>query len=199
LASKVIIFSIKILDQFIIWINPDQNKSQPERSSSNRLLSSQRIRQAIYEKYLSWSRWRIACRALFLSCITTPDGKQIDAKYLSPRIMSDPPMSAYHFATEMPCPKDWQVWIEFWEEVTFPGFVLVTSLGTWIHKSHRPNEWFYNSAADSLFQQTPGGGNFYVRTESDLRALLHSNSLRKQGPLVPKTSANWALPEVALR
>ena len=29
LASKVIIFSLKIMDQFMIWITPDQNKSQP--------------------------------------------------------------------------------------------------------------------------------------------------------------------------
>jgi hypothetical protein len=35
LASKVIIFSIKFLDQFIIWINPDQNKSQPIEASGD--------------------------------------------------------------------------------------------------------------------------------------------------------------------
>jgi hypothetical protein len=29
LASKVIIFSIKIMDQFMIWINPDQNYCKP--------------------------------------------------------------------------------------------------------------------------------------------------------------------------
>jgi hypothetical protein len=91
-------------------------------------------------------------------------------------------MSALDFATEMPCPKDWEVWIDFWAEVTFPGFVLVTSLGPWVHKSHRPNEWFYNSAADSLFQRAPGGGNFYVRSNSELRALRSQQLFAKAGP-----------------
>jgi hypothetical protein len=52
--------------------------------------------------WVPWNRCRIACRALFLSDITTPDGKQIDSRYLISGVLLDPPLSLYDFGQEEP-------------------------------------------------------------------------------------------------
>jgi hypothetical protein len=118
------------------------------------------------EYWVSWNRCRISCKALFLSDITTPDGKQIDNRYLNKDVMRDPPLSAYDFGREEPSDSDWEMWSQFWHEYTYPSLVLVISLGPWICSSHRPNEWFYNQEADSLFRRVAGGGYYYGRVNS---------------------------------
>lgn len=120
--------------------------------------------------WVSWNRCRIACKALFLSCITTPDGKQIDNRFLSSDVLRDPPLSAYDFGREEPSDEDWAIWSQFWHEFTYPGLVLVVSLGPWICSSHRPNEWYYNQEADSLFRRVAGGGYFFGRTNTRNRS-----------------------------
>ena len=116
------------------------------------------------EAFISWNRCRIACLALFLSDIVTADGRAIDPRYLDGSVMQDPPLSAYEFGQERPCEADWVVWRRFWSEYTFPGYTLYTHLGPWICSSHRPNEWYYNQATDTLFRRTAGGGSFYKRS-----------------------------------
>jgi hypothetical protein len=118
------------------------------------------------EYWVSWNRCRIACKALFLSCITTPDGKQIDNRFLNNDVLCDPPLSAYDFGREEPSDEDWAIWSRFWHDFTYPGLVLVVSLGPWICSSHRPNEWYYNQEADSLFRRVAGGGYFFGRSNS---------------------------------
>jgi hypothetical protein len=103
------------------------------------------------EFWVSWNRCRIACKALFFSDITTPDGKEIDSRYLSCSIAYDPPLPLYDFGREEPSKSDWAIWTQFWHKYTYPGLVLVVSLGPWICLSHQSNEWFYNQVADSLF------------------------------------------------
>ena len=98
--------------------------------------------------FRSFMRCRIAVKAIFLSDIVTPDGKMIEEKYLFPQQFHSPPQSTYDFSEERPSDEDWQHWVEFWHAVTYPGFVLPTSLGPWIHDTHRIQEWFYNEEAD---------------------------------------------------
>ena len=93
-----------------------------------------------YQYYQSWNRCRIACKALFLLDIATADGKYIDGRFLSSQVLDNPPLSVYQFAQERPCAADWAIWVGFWQDFTYPGFVLVTSLGPWVCSSHRPNE-----------------------------------------------------------
>jgi hypothetical protein len=84
------------------------------------------------EFWVSWNRCRIACKALFLSNITTPDGKQIDSRYLNSWLVKDAPLSSYDFCREEPSESDWAIWSQFWYKYTYPGLVLAVSLGPWI-------------------------------------------------------------------
>lgn len=83
------------------------------------------------EFWVSWNRYRIACKALFLSNITIPDGKQIDStRYLNSGVATDTPPSSYDFGKEEPGESDWTIWSQFWYyEYTYPGLVHVVSLG----------------------------------------------------------------------
>lgn len=87
--------------------------------------------------------------------------KQIDARYLTDKVLSDPPLSVYDFGREQPCAADWNLWVQLWQEFTYPGFVLVTSLGPWVCSSHHQNKWYYQADADTLFRRTAGRGNYY--------------------------------------
>ena len=53
----------------------------------------------------------------------------IEDRYLFPQDFHQPPLSEYDFAEERPSKEDWEVWVEFWDSVTYPGFVLPTALG----------------------------------------------------------------------
>lgn len=101
--------------------------------------------------YVSWNRCRIANKALLPSDIATPDGKQIDSHYLDGSTVDNPPLSEYNFGLERPCEEDSQIWREFWESQTYPGFILATYLGPWSHGSHQVHEWYYNIDSDLLF------------------------------------------------
>jgi hypothetical protein len=57
-----------------------------------------------------------------------------------------------------------------WYKYTYPGLVLVVSLGPWICLSHQSNEWFYNQVADSLFCRIAGGGHYYCRSNVSRRS-----------------------------
>ena len=137
-----------------------------------------------YQYYQSWNRCRIACKAIFLSDITTADGKYVDGRYLSPEVLEDPPLSAYQFAQEQPCAEDWAIWVRFWQDFTYPaGFVLVTSLGPWICSSHRPNEWYIEETTLSLFRRTAGGGQLFQRMADIGRTSRSSQKYCLLGPV----------------
>ena len=79
--------------------------------------------------FRSFQRCRISVKAIFLSDIVSPDGRMIEDRYLFPQDFHQPPLSEYDFAEERPSKEDWEVWVEFWDSVTYPGFVLPTALG----------------------------------------------------------------------
>ena len=144
-----------------------------------------------FEYFVSWSRCRIANKAILLSDIVTPDGKCIDSRYLDGSVMEQPPLSALEFGEERPCERDWEVWRDFWSSQTYPGFVLPTSLDPWICPSHRQHEWYYNEATDQLIHHTAGGGAAYKRTEAaGLFRLRRQQKFHRLGllPSVPDLS-----------
>lgn len=132
--------------------------------------------------FRSFQRCRISVKAIFLSDITTPDGKMIADKYLFPSSWHHPPQSEYDFTEERPSAEDWANWVEFWHSVTYPGFVLPTSLGPWIHHSHRVQEWFYHPTADVVLQRTANGCSLFERKQQDHITRSHQ-AFTRIGPL----------------
>ena len=62
---------------------------------------------------LSLSRCRISQQAMYLSCISTADGKHLDKTYLGP-LQDKERLSTWRFAQEEPTPQDWKLWENFW-------------------------------------------------------------------------------------
>ena len=111
----------------------------------------------------SWQKCRIRCHAIFLSDLTSPDGRVLDSKYVTDPANMSPPLSKYDFSEEHPCEDDWLVWLEFWDHYTLPGLELPISLGPWVNSTHRIQEWHYHAESDTLFRRNAGGGQYYGR------------------------------------
>jgi hypothetical protein len=113
--------------------------------------------------FISWNRVRLFLRAIFLSDITTADGKYIDASCVGGTTGSFRPSSSYDFPEEQPSQEDWNVWISFWSEYTLDNYALPRPLGKWIASTHRQHEWYYREDADVLLQRIDGGAQIFGR------------------------------------
>jgi hypothetical protein len=90
----------------------------------------------------SFQRCRIACGLLFLSDMTTADGKYIDINLLSaPSAGPSSDLSAYNFHITQPGTHDWAHWKAFWESYTGLSLSLPIPLGAWTAGSHCLWEW----------------------------------------------------------
>ena len=110
---------------------------------------------------LSLNRCRIVWELLFLSDMTSANGKHIEHKFLSRPTSENPPRSSFSFSEERPSDQDWTVWAKFWEAFTLPGLVLRKGMGKWIHPSHREWEWFFDVDHDVVEQKRPTGISYY--------------------------------------
>jgi hypothetical protein len=83
-------------------------------------------------KYLN--RCRGAMKAIFLSDISTVDGKYLE------HFVFDPGMAAvgltYIFPREKPTRDNWATWIDFWHSYTTTGGKLKTPRGNWKNVMH---------------------------------------------------------------
>jgi hypothetical protein len=81
----------------------------------------------------------IKLEALFLSDITTADGKFLE------HFMFDPGGSAKHsqytFPWEQPTRQEWDGWINFWHAFTNTVGKLKTPLGRWTNSTHQIWIW----------------------------------------------------------
>ena len=110
---------------------------------------------------LSLNRCRIVWELLFLSDMTSANGKHIEHKFLSRPTSENPPRSSFSFSEERPSDQDWTVWAKFWETFTLPGLVLRKGMGKWIHPSHREWEWFFDVDHDVVERKRPTGISYY--------------------------------------
>jgi hypothetical protein len=96
----------------------------------------------------SLNRCRCYLSALFLSDITTADGKYLEQLAMIP--CENGTKSRYKFPREAPTQADWKRWQRFWTEYTSIGNRLPVELGRWINPTHRTWRWFYIKETDDL-------------------------------------------------
>jgi hypothetical protein len=96
----------------------------------------------------SLNRCRCYLSALFLSDITTADGKYLEQLAMIP--CENGTKSRYKFPREAPTQADWKRWQRFWTEYTSRGNRLPVELGRWINPTHRTWRWFYIKETDDL-------------------------------------------------
>ena len=101
------------------------------------------------EDFLSMSRVKGKLNVIFLSDMTTADGKHLEQFAIDPQ-EQDEPQSKFTFPREVPTEQDWVVWKDFWRQHTVENFQLHTPLGAWIATTHRKWNWFYEEKTDCL-------------------------------------------------
>ena len=124
---------------------------------------------------LSLNRCRIAWELLFLSDMTSANGKHIEHKFLSHPTSENPPRSSFSFSEERPSYQDWTVWAKFWEVFTLPGLVLRKGMGKWIHPSHREWEWFFDVDHDVVERKSSAGISYYHPSTGQRRTRSQQN------------------------
>ncbi len=114
----------------------------------------------------SLNRCRGAMKAIFLSDITTADGKYLEHFVFEPG--TDTAATRYIFPREKPTRTDWAIWIDFWHGYTNTGGKLKAPLGNWINGTHRVWQWYYNAEYNNL-QHVKGGRVIHFKPSRGFR------------------------------
>ena len=115
---------------------------------------------------LNWVR--IKLQMVFLSNITTTNGRQIDRQY-PVDISASLDNSTYDFSREEPTPSEWTAWIMLWTRFTHPGLYLIDLLGTWVAPTHHMWDWFYDVIQGVVEHSTGDGVDYYHLLENRTR------------------------------
>ena len=152
------------LDHFGFTLDMDAEEI-PLPRANDRLLSAlfvEREREGGVLRGLQ--RCRICWNALFLSDLTSANGRQIERRFLSPPSTDDRHLSSLRFGQERPTTADWAAWAEFWGRFTEQGLYLVTPLGDWVAPTHRSWEWHYLPDSDTIERAIDDGIEYYAAT-----------------------------------
>ena len=102
------------------------------------------------ETVLSLNRCRVSLESIFLSDISTADGRYLEDFVFNPGGRGR--SSNFKFPREVPTRDDWDGWFNFWHSYTATGNKLHVPLGNWINSTHRIWKWHYKAATDDLVQ-----------------------------------------------
>lgn len=140
------------------------------------------LQQHLHTASLLTSINRVRCylHLLFLSDMSTADGKSIESELLS--LNAQPLSSKYSFPPEHPTRDDWLHWIEIWNKVLGRHHTLPRPLGDWLHSLHIQWWWFFDSSTDSIVEVV--GDNRHTFT--------------KDRPNVPQPAVAMCIPSVTM-
>ena len=77
---------------------------------------------------------RVVLEAIFLSDLTTVDGKYLEDFVFAPDDRDK--ASMFRFPRERPTQSNWNLWFDFWHSFTTTGDKLKVPLGNWISPTH---------------------------------------------------------------
>ena len=116
------------------------------------------------------NRCRLSLESIFLSDLTTADGRYLEDFVFNPGGRDR--ASSFKFPREVPTRTDWDCWFDFWHNFTTTGDKLKVPLGNWINPTHRIWKWYYRAASDDLYHveantlvhYTPSSGFRFTRS-----------------------------------
>jgi hypothetical protein len=115
------------------------------------------------EAIRSLGRCRVLLESIFLSDLTTADGKYLEDFVFIPSGREK--ASTFKFPRERPTWSDWNLWFDFWHSFTTTGDKLKVPLGNWISPTHHIWKWYYRADTDDL-QRVKGDTMFHYKPPS---------------------------------
>jgi hypothetical protein len=100
----------------------------------------------------------VVLEAIFLSDLTTADGKYLEDFVFAPGGRDK--ASTFKFPHERPTRSNWNSWFSFWHNSTTTRDTLKIPLGNWISPTHCIWKWYYRAYTDNL-QQIKSNTIFY--------------------------------------
>ena len=132
----------------------------------------------------SLRRCQGALKAIFLSDLTTADGKYLEGFVFTPGGRKK--ASTFKFPQEQPTLCYWNLWFNFWHNCTTTRYKLKVPLGNWLKPTHRIWKWYYRADTDEL-QRVKDNIVFHYKLSSGFcftRAMRKYN-LMWDKPLLP--------------
>jgi hypothetical protein len=99
---------------------------------------------------ISLNRCRIAHKAIFLSCVSTEGGTQIEQAFLFPPAHTERQLMQ-KFSRETPTDREWAIWEAFWCNHCNPCLRLPHGIGRWVTASHQIWPWYHDKTKDVLY------------------------------------------------
>jgi hypothetical protein len=88
-----------------------------------------------WETMQSLNRCRVSLESIFLSDLTTMDGRYLE--YFVFNLGSRDRSSSFRFPCEVPTKEDWNRWFDFWHTFITTGNKVKVPLSNWINPTHR--------------------------------------------------------------
>ena len=112
------------------------------------------------EDLMSMSRVKGRLGVIFLSDMTTADGKHLEyfTCYPSEQAL---PQTKFTLSRDAPTDHDWEVWRNFWCQHTVENFQLHTPLGAWTPTPHRRWILFHDEETNCLKKRNGLNTDFY--------------------------------------
>jgi len=139
----------------------------------------------------SINRCRCFLNIIFLSDIASADGRSLDDSMVSG--YPTPRCSSYDFPLEQPMRQDWLEWSIIWRRALTTNNRLRVPLGRWLHSSHIPWVWFYDSNTDTILERRGTSTTIYKGRSSTHRRTRRGGTYTRsdlQGPLPPGVPAS---------
>ncbi len=100
----------------------------------------------------SINKCRISHQAIYLSCLSTAEGKNLDPIYLLPPQVNEK-MSFHQFGSEESTRQDWASWEAFWRGYCRRFLEFLLPLGDWKIPGHRIWPWLIDTRRDVVYHQ----------------------------------------------
>jgi hypothetical protein len=108
----------------------------------------------------SLNRCRVSLESIFLSDLTTADGRYLEDYIFNPGGRGR--SSKYKFPRKQPTRGDWNQWFDFWHSFATPGDKLKVPLKNWTSPTHCIWKWYYREDTNDL-QQVKGNTMFLYK------------------------------------
>ena len=148
------------------------------------------------KRLLQLNRCRVVLKAIFVSDLTSADGRCFLAA--DPNRYQVTPLRSphYQFPREQPAAEDWTVWHRAWGSLTTTGWVLPRPLGRWRCRPAMTWNWTYDEANNRIYDSKEGRWFGPITSTRNTRSTRLFLAMDTEPP--PASASNWKSASVSV-